>query len=519
MNFIGDYFALALAIVLFLFFIDNKNGMRHMATSAKLFLASLFMTAMTAVTDLATGYLYRQPAVPLWENMLVNTMYFLAAVVTTTVLALYLFYKILEHTHERHCMHRAYIGLTVIFVVYLGMVIANIWNKQLFYFLEDGTYCRGPLNGLGYIATAMQLILVLICFVRNRETASVTLHRVLLMISPVVPLCVIIHLRHPDIMLNSFIIALVVMVLFLTFQGQRHGVHSLTQLNDRHRFFAEVDHRITTQEPFQVFLINIKHFGAVNQKYGNRFGDEILYRFAFALEKLLPGSMTFHMNKNAKWHDGEPVTVALSPTLSPTENAQAYYKRYNKYKRAQTEVQLQLESTQEMLDYLASIEASLLTATTKSEIEEVTQELTAVGVLKEVGKKKNKAGWTKSQPLHIKINEDTDLYIGKNNKQNDYVTFTVGGPNDLWFHTKDIPGSHIILKTTLPEPTERDIDIACQLAGYFSKARNGSNIPVDCTKRRYVKKPSGSKPGFVIFTNNSTYYTTPDEALIAELIK
>ena len=218
-------------------------------------------------------------------------------------------------------------------------------------------------------------------------------------------------------------------------------------------------------------------------------------------------------------YDGEPVTVALSPILSPAENAQAYYKRYNKYKRAQTEVQLQLEATQEMLTYLASIEASLLTATTKSEIEEVTQELTAIGVIKEVGKKKSKAGWTKSQPLHIKLNPDTDLYIGKNNKQNDYVTFTIGGPNDLWFHTKDIPGSHVILKTTLPQATERDIDIACQLAGYFSKARNGSNIPVDCTKRRYVKKPSGSKPGFVIFTNNNTYYTTPDENLINELIK
>ncbi|MBR2038953.1 MAG: NFACT family protein [Phascolarctobacterium sp.] len=218
-------------------------------------------------------------------------------------------------------------------------------------------------------------------------------------------------------------------------------------------------------------------------------------------------------------YDGEPVTVALSPILSPTENAQAYYKRYNKYKRAQTEVQLQLEATQEMLTYLASIEASLLTATTKSEIEEVTQELTAIGVIKEVGKKKSKAGWTKSQPLHIKLNPDTDLYIGKNNKQNDYVTFTIGGPNDLWFHTKDIPGSHVILKTTLPQATERDIDIACQLAGCFSKARNGSNIPVDCTKRRYVKKPSGSKPGFVIFTNNNTYYTTPDENLINELLK
>ncbi|MBQ7882789.1 MAG: NFACT family protein [Phascolarctobacterium sp.] len=218
-------------------------------------------------------------------------------------------------------------------------------------------------------------------------------------------------------------------------------------------------------------------------------------------------------------YDGEPVTVALSPILTPTENAQAYYKRYNKYKRAQTEVQLQLEATQEMLTYLASIEASLLTATTKSEIEEITQELTVAGIIKETGKKKNKAGWQKSQPLHIKLSADSDLYIGKNNKQNDYVTFNIGSPNDLWFHTKDIPGSHVILKTSLPEPSEQDIDIACQLAGYFSKARNGSNIPVDCTKRRHVKKPSGSKPGFVIFTNQSTYYTTPDENLINELLK
>ena len=86
------------------------------------------------------------------------------------------------------------------------------------------------------------------------------------------------------------------MVLFLTFQGQRHGVHSLTQLNDRHRFFIEADYRISTGEPFQIFLINIKNYGSINQKYGNRFGDEILYQFAFSLEKLLQGSMTFHMN-------------------------------------------------------------------------------------------------------------------------------------------------------------------------------------------------------------------------------
>ena len=217
-------------------------------------------------------------------------------------------------------------------------------------------------------------------------------------------------------------------------------------------------------------------------------------------------------------YDGEPVTVSLSPILSPTENAQAYYKRYNKYKRAQVEVQLQMEAAKEMLQYLASLDSSLMTAVTKADVEEIRQEMIASDLIKEIGKKKKSLA-QKSMPLHIKLNDEADLYIGKNNKQNDYVTFTMGGPRDLWFHTKDIPGSHLILKTTLPEYRQSDIDIAVQLAAYFSKARSGSNIPVDCVQRRYVKKPAGSKPGFVIFTNQKTYYTTPDETLINKLLE
>lgn len=217
-------------------------------------------------------------------------------------------------------------------------------------------------------------------------------------------------------------------------------------------------------------------------------------------------------------YDGESVTVQLSPILSPTENAQAYYKRYNKYKRAQSEVALQITATEEMLQYLASLDSSLLTATSKSEIEEIRQEMIAADLIKVVGKKK-KSALQKSQPLHIRISEDTDLYIGKNNRQNDYVTFSIGGPRDLWFHTKDIPGSHIILKTTLPEAREEDIALAVELAAYFSKAREGSSVPVDCVQRRYVKKPSGSKPGFVIFTNQKTYYATPDAQKLEKYLK
>lgn len=218
-------------------------------------------------------------------------------------------------------------------------------------------------------------------------------------------------------------------------------------------------------------------------------------------------------------YDGKPITIALSPILSPVDNAQFYYKRYNKYKRAQSEIQLQIKAVQETLSYLASLDVSLLTAATKNEIEEIRQEMINNGLLKSTSKKKKNTRLQKSQPLHIKLNTETDIYIGKNNKQNDYVTFTIGSPKDLWFHTKDIPGSHVILKTVLPTPYPEDINLAVQLAAYFSKARNGSQIPVDCTERRYVKKPSGSKLGFVIFSNQNTFYTTPDITKITKIIE
>ena len=215
-------------------------------------------------------------------------------------------------------------------------------------------------------------------------------------------------------------------------------------------------------------------------------------------------------------YDGNTVTIKLNPILSPSDNAQAYYKKYNKCKRAQSELRQQIEATESMLTYLASLDASLLTATTKNEIEEIRQEMVTAGLIREIGKKK-KTALQKSQPLHLKLREGVDLYIGKNNKQNDYVTFTVGGPRDLWLHTKDIPGSHVIMKAT--SPTAEDIALAVELAAYFSKARSGSNVPVDCVERRYVKKPAGAKPGFVIFTNQRTYYATPNEERLSPFLE
>ena len=296
MNFIGDYFALGLLAILFIFFFDTKTNLRYMSSSSILFICCLISTALTAATDLVTGQMLVTTETLLWQAILLNTFYFVINIISTSSIALYLFIKILEHTHVRHCMRNACIGLATLFIVYMAFVIANLWTGCLFYFDENGQYCRGPFNAVGYLVTLMQLMLVGICYIRNRQIASRPMRRILMQLFPVIPLCIVIQRMYPEIMLNGFIMALVETVLFLSFQGQREGVHSLTELNDRRRFFSEVNRRIHNAEPFQVFLINIKDFSSLNQKYGHLFGDEFLYQFAFALEKILPNSLSFHMN-------------------------------------------------------------------------------------------------------------------------------------------------------------------------------------------------------------------------------
>lgn len=216
-------------------------------------------------------------------------------------------------------------------------------------------------------------------------------------------------------------------------------------------------------------------------------------------------------------YDGSSLLITLSPVLTPAENAQNYYKKYNKLKRAQEEVAIQLAEAKDLRTYLESVGESLHFTTTRQETEEIKEELQSAGILPVPKRKTQTSG--KSSPIHIVFSESTTIFIGKNNRQNDEVTFKIGTGNDLWLHVQKIPGSHVLIKTTLIEPEPEALEAAVQLAAYFSKARGGSQVPVDCVLRRYVKKPSGAKPGFVIFTNQKTYYATPDENNVKKLLE
>lgn len=293
MNFVGDYFACGLVIVLCMFFFDGKHRLNR---TSRYFVACLALTGATALIDILTGSLMHIPDTPLWLNKGINTLYFIVNILSTSSIALYLFNRILEHSFSKKCMRYAVTGLAGTFTIYLPVVIANWWTGWLFFFDAQGVYCRGPMNSFGYVITIAQMALVVVCYFRNQKNVSSTMRRALVQTFPVVVLSIIMQRIYPQIMLNSFIMSMVVCVIFLNFTSQRPGVHSLTRLNDRHRFFEHLELHRDARSPFQVFIINIKNFGTVNQKYGHLYGDELLYQFAFSLERLIKGSEAFHMN-------------------------------------------------------------------------------------------------------------------------------------------------------------------------------------------------------------------------------
>ena len=214
--------------------------------------------------------------------------------------------------------------------------------------------------------------------------------------------------------------------------------------------------------------------------------------------------------------EGEVISIPLDRRLTLVQNMQAYYRKYDKLKRARQLLREQIARNVEEIAYLESVEASLMASSSLAEIDEIHNELAAGGYLKEKAKKKNND--KPSRPFRFHAPDGTEILVGKNNCQNDKLTFQTAGHRDLWLHTKDIPGSHVILRCGGVEPSDSTLLLAARLAAHFSKAQNSSNVPVDYTECRYVKKPSGAKPGFVIFTNQKTLYITPEEDGLASVL-
>ena len=212
----------------------------------------------------------------------------------------------------------------------------------------------------------------------------------------------------------------------------------------------------------------------------------------------------------------ESITIRMDQRLSVVENVQAYYKKYDKLKRGKELLEQQLQHCLDDIQYMSSIEASLESSTRLAEINDIKAELIASGILRE--KPKKHAAEKQSQPFKFTAPDGTQILVGKNNYQNDRLTFKTANPGDIWLHTQNIPGSHVILRCDGDEPAEDTLLLASYLAVHFSKAQGSSKVPVDYTRARFVKKPSGAKPGFVIFTNQTTLYVTPEAEVLQPVL-
>lgn len=212
----------------------------------------------------------------------------------------------------------------------------------------------------------------------------------------------------------------------------------------------------------------------------------------------------------------ERIAIPLDRQLTPGENAQRYYKKYQKLKAARDMAIVQREQTLSELNYLEGQLDNLTKCTAENELSELIEELKEQGYIKRDKGGRKKMKLAASKPMHFVSSTGADIYVGKNNRQNDELTLRFASPNDIWMHTKNIPGSHVIVKGASEQDTATMTEAAL-LAAYYSRARGSENVAVDYTPRKYVKKPAGAKPGMVIYTTNKTAYVTPSEEAVAGL--
>ncbi|MGN1083946.1 MAG: NFACT family protein, partial [Lachnospiraceae bacterium] len=246
---------------------------------------------------------------------------------------------------------------------------------------------------------------------------------------------------------------------------------------------------------------------------------ELLTAYGYGVE---PGAKETTVTN---YYTNEPLTIPLDETMSALDNAKRYFERYGKLKRTYEALTTQVEETKSAILHLESIKNALEIARHEEDLVQIKAELTEYGYLKKHpaaqkgngnGKKEKKARIT-AKPLHYRTADGFDLYVGKNNYQNDYLTFEFASGNDWWFHAKDCAGSHVILKNDGREIPDHVFEAAGALAAYYSKNREAGKVEIDYVDKKQVKKPNGAKPGFVVYYTNYSLVAVPDIAGLTEL--
>lgn len=236
-----------------------------------------------------------------------------------------------------------------------------------------------------------------------------------------------------------------------------------------------------------------------------RVYGELLTAFGYSAVK---GDKSIVCNN---YYTGSDITIPLDINLTPIENAKRYFDKYGKLKRTYEALTLQIKETSEELEHLESVSNSLDIACNEADLNSIKDELIAAGYIRHSGNSKTKKrNSIANHPLHYISSDGFDIYVGKNNYQNDELTFGQQGQGDWWFHSKGIAGSHVVLRANGKEITDRTFEEAGSLAAYYSKGRTSDKVEVDYTELRNVKKPKGGKPGFVVYYTNYSLVALTD---------
>ncbi len=252
------------------------------------------------------------------------------------------------------------------------------------------------------------------------------------------------------------------------------------------------------------YNIQLKQLKDTKKKDKYKVYGELLTTYGYSIES---GAKDF---ETVDFYTGNTVKIPLDATLSPIDNAKKYFEKYAKLKRTYEALTDIIEETKKSIDYLESINVSIDIATSEDDLKAIHKELVQTGYIKKHGQQKNKKDKIVSRPLHYISSDGFDMYVGKNNIQNEELTFKVATGNDWWFHSKTFPGSHVIVKANNQELPDTTFEEAAKLAAYYSKASNQDKVEIDYVQKKHVKKVAGAMPGFVIYHTNYSMIASPD---------
>ncbi len=297
-------------------------------------------------------------------------------------------------------------------------------------------------------------------------------------------------------------------VLLETYYAQKNAVSRIRQKSADLRRIAQM----LLERDVKKYDLQMKQMEDTAKRDTYRIYGELLNTYGYDAK---PGARALEA---LNYYTNEMITIPLDPTLSATENAKRYFDKYGKLKRtfeALEELTVQVKAE---IDHLETILSALDIAIREEDLVEIKEEMTQCGYIRRKGPVSAKKVKVTSRPFHYVSSDGYDIYVGKNNFQNDELTFRFATGNDWWFHAKGMPGSHVVVKSKGPEELpDSTFEEAGRLAAYYSKGREQEKVEIDYIQKKHVKKPNGAKPGFVVYYTNYSLMISPDISGITQL--